>query len=169
MLISTINALTLSPALCATVLRPHREAQAGHSALQPRLRGRAGPLYRGGEGSRPPRRGGAGSVPVSGRRDDLRLPETAVGFPAGEDQDTSSSTCNCRPPRRSRTSEVMAEVGGSSGTRRHPQRRRDRRLQFPHRHRRAEQRRAVRRSRALVRSRCAGAAGKGILERVRGG
>ena len=31
-LISTINALTLSPALCATVLRPHRGREAGLSA-----------------------------------------------------------------------------------------------------------------------------------------
>ena len=45
-LISTVNALTLSPALCATVLRPHREPKLVLSRLQPRLRSRARPLHR---------------------------------------------------------------------------------------------------------------------------
>ena len=81
-LISTINALTLSPALCATVLRPHREARSWPFRASTAPSRPCWPAIPGGEGSRPPRRGGAGSVPVSGRRDDLRLPQTAVGFPA---------------------------------------------------------------------------------------
>ena len=161
-LISTINALTLSPALCATVLRPHREARSwffrsfnrGFDAVLARY---------------------ARSVRVLVRRvgvvlilfvclvgaTALRLPEAALGVPAGGRsgiflRQRAAATCRGAHPHRRGDDGSRRHSQGDAG---HPQRRRDRRLQLPHRYRVAEQRRVVRRSGAVVRSRYAGAAG----------
>ena len=168
-LISTVNALTLSPALCATVLRPHRERRSWFfRAFNRALRSRARPLHRFGERPGATGRGGAHPLCLSGRRDGLRL----SGCPRHScRRKIRYFFVNVQLPPAAALAHQRGDDGSRAhpqGDARHPQRRRDRRLQLPHRHRVAQQRRAVRRARALVRSRYAGAAGKGILQRVRG-